>query len=72
MRQSFVFKLLYFHGASSVRRFESSELESVKKKFIEIAKKPASWLPFDALSAKYTLGDWCQFCEFKNSCAEYR
>jgi len=54
------------------RRFELSELESVKKKFIEISKKPASWLPFDAMSAKYTLGDWCQFCEFKITCSEYR
>ena len=54
------------------RRFELSELDSVKKKFIEISKKPASWLPFDALSTRYTIGDWCQYCEFKTTCSEYR
>jgi len=54
------------------RRFGPSEIESAKAKFENIANKPASWIPFDALSPKYTVGDWCQMCEFKNTCSEYR
>ena len=54
------------------RRFGPSEIESAKAKFESIANKPASWIPYDALSPKYTVGDWCQTCEFKNTCSEYR
>ena len=54
------------------RRFGVSELESAKAKFEDISKKPASWIPFDALSPKYTVGEWCEYCEFKNTCIEFR
>ena len=54
------------------RRFGVSELESAKSKFEDISKKPASWIPFDALSPNYNVGKWCEYCEFKNTCAESR
>ena len=54
------------------RRFGVSELESAKAKFEDISKKPASWIPFDALSPDYTVGEWCEYCEFKNTCIEFR
>ena len=54
------------------RRFGVSELESAQAKFEDISKKPASWIPFDALSPKHSVGEWCEFCEFKNTCIEFR
>ena len=54
------------------RRYAESELNSIKEKFENIAKKIGSWVPFNALSPKYNVGDWCSFCEFKNTCSEYR
>ena len=54
------------------RRFGVSELESARAKFENISKKPASWIPFDALSPKHSVGEWCEFCEFKNTCIEFR
>ena len=54
------------------RKFGISELESAKVKFEDIAKKPASWIPFDALSPNYKVGEWCDHCEFKNTCIEFR
>ena len=38
------------------RKFGISELESAKAKFEDIAKKPASWIPFDALSPSHKVG----------------
>ena len=54
------------------RKFGISELESAKAKFEDIAKKPASWIPFDALSPSHKVGEWCDYCEFKNTCTEFR
>ncbi len=54
------------------RNFSESELEEAKKKYQSLAKKSASWIPFDALSVKFNIGDWCQGCEFKNLCSENR
>lgn len=54
------------------RRYEESELDSIKLKFEDIATKTGSWLPYNALSPKYNVGDWCVFCEFKNTCLENR
>jgi len=54
------------------RRYEESELDSIKLKFEDIAIKTGSWLPYNALSPKYNIGDWCGFCEFKNTCSENR
>jgi hypothetical protein len=59
-------------AAVKERRFGLSELESAKAKFEDISKKPASWIPFDALSPNYNVGEWCEFCEFKNTCIEFR
>ena len=57
---------------SKERRYEESELASIKLKFEDIAIKTGSWLPYNALSPKYNVGDWCSFCEFKNTCLENR
>ena len=57
---------------SKERRYEESELDSIKLKFEDIAIKTGSWLPYNALSPKYNVGDWCSFCEFKNTCLENR
>ena len=57
---------------SKERRYEESELDSIKLKFEDIAMKTGSWLPYNALSPKYNVGDWCSFCEFKNTCLENR
>ena len=54
------------------RKFGSSELESAKAKFDDLAKKSASWIPYDALSPKYSIGIWCEVCEFKSTCLENR
>ena len=54
------------------RRFGSSEIESAKSKFQDIAKKPASWIPFNSLSPKFNVGEWCNHCEFKSTCGEFR
>ncbi|MAB95805.1 MAG: hypothetical protein CL496_01090 [Actinobacteria bacterium] len=54
------------------RRYAESELNSIKEKFESIAKKIGSWVPYNALSPKYNVGDWCGFCEFRNTCSEYR
>ncbi len=54
------------------RKFGSSELESAKAKFDDLAKKSASWIPYDALSPKYSIGNWCEVCEFKSTCLENR
>jgi len=54
------------------RRYAESELNSIKEKFESIAKKIGSWVPYNALSPKYNVGDWCGFCEFKNTCSENR
>ncbi len=54
------------------RKYTESELVSIKNKFENIAVKTGSWLPFNALSPKYNIGDWCAFCEFKNTCSENR
>ena len=42
------------------------------EKFEDIAKKSGSWLPFDALNPKFSVGAWCEVCEFKNTCLENR
>ena len=54
------------------RNFSESELEEAEKKYQSLAKKSASWIPFNALSVKFNLGDWCQGCEYKNLCSENR
>ncbi len=54
------------------RRYSSSELLSMTEKFEDIAKKSGSWLPFDALNPKFSVGAWCEVCEFKNTCLENR
>ena len=54
------------------RKFSESELAEAEKKYESLAIKSASWIPFDALSPAYNIGDWCEFCEFKNTCLENR
>ena len=54
------------------RSFSESELLEAEKKFLDLAEKSASWVPFNALSPKFKIGDWCQYCEFKTTCSENR
>jgi len=54
------------------RTFSESELLEAEKRFLDLAEKSASWVPFNALSPKFKIGDWCQYCEFKTTCSENR
>ena len=54
------------------RIFSESELVEAEKKYESLAIKSASWVPFNALSPAYNIGDWCEFCEFKSTCLENR
>ena len=54
------------------RIFSESELVEAEKKYESFAIKSASWVPFNALSPAYNIGDWCEFCEFKSTCLENR
>ena len=54
------------------RNLEESEFNDIERKFQSIAEKVASWHPSDALSPNYSLGDWCKFCDFQETCAEFR
>jgi hypothetical protein len=54
------------------RSFSESELLAAEKKFLDLAKKSASWIPFNALSPKFEIGEWCQYCEFRTTCSENR
>ena len=54
------------------RRFGEDEFDSIEKKFESFAEKISSWNPNDALSPDYSLGDWCNYCEFQETCAEFR
>ena len=54
------------------RRFGEDEFDSIEKKFESFAEKIATWNPNDALSPDYSLGDWCNYCEFQETCAEFR
>ena len=39
---------------------------------INTESKISLWKPNDALSPSYLLGDWCNYCEFQETCAEFR
>ena len=54
------------------RRFTKDQIEVLGKKFESIAKSIGSWDPSDALQPKFTLGDWCNFCDFQDTCLEFR
>jgi len=54
------------------RSFSESELLEAEKKFLDLAKKSGSWIPFNALSPKFKIGEWCQYCEFRTTCSENR
>ena len=54
------------------RRFTQDQIEDLGKKFDSIAKTIGHWDPSDALQPKFTEGDWCNFCDFQNTCVEFR
>ena len=54
------------------RRFTKDQIEVLGKKFESIAKSIGSWDPSDALQPKFTVGDWCNFCDFQDTCHEFR
>ena len=54
------------------RRFTQDQIESLGNKFDSIAKTIGHWDPSNALHPKFTVGDWCNFCDFQNTCVEFR
>ncbi len=54
------------------RRFGEEEFKTIEKKFLSYAEKIASWNPLDALSVDHSQGSCCDYCEFKQTCAEFR
>ena len=54
------------------RRFTQDQIEILGKKFDSIAKTVGLWNPSDALQPEFTEGDWCNFCDFQNTCVEFR
>ena len=54
------------------RRFTQDQIEALGNKFDSIAKTIGHWDPSDALQPKFTVGDWCNFCDFQNTCVEFR
>ena len=54
------------------RVFSQSELEEAEKRYLKLATKSASWIPNNALSVNFNVGDWCEKCEFKNTCSQNR
>ena len=54
------------------RIFGEEEFKTIEKKFHSYAEKIASWNPLDALSVNHSEGNCCDYCEFKQTCAEFR
>ena len=54
------------------RIFGEEEFKTIEKKFHSYAEKIASWDPLDALSVNHSQGNCCDYCEFKQTCAEFR
>lgn len=54
------------------RRFTQDQVVALGDKFNSIAKTVGHWNPSDALQPKFTVGDWCNFCDFQNTCVEFR
>lgn len=52
--------------------FDDVRLEMAKEALAEAASRIARWHPTNALSAPYTVGEWCSWCEFSERCAEFR
>ena len=54
------------------RVYETKDFAKLNEFFISKALVIGSWDPEDSLSPPYTVGSWCEYCEFKTSCIEYR
>ncbi len=54
------------------RIFGEEEFKTIEEKFYSYAEKIASWNPLDALSVNHSEGNCCDYCEFKQTCAEFR
>ena len=54
------------------RVYETKDFAKLNEFFISKALVIGSWDPEDSLSPAYTVGSWCEYCEFKTSCIEYR
>ena len=68
-----VLHIYVYYNKATVKK-EDLELVNLnlQKQNLKIFQKTASWIPFDALSPNYTVGEWCEYCECKNTCSEYR
>ena len=49
-----------------------STIRERKNAPLTLAEKIASWNPLDALSVNHSEGNCCDYCEFKQTCAEFR
>jgi len=54
------------------RRFTLKQFDSLVEEFQLIAEKVGNWDPSDSLQPKYNVGEWCNFCDFQNTCVEFR
>ncbi len=54
------------------RRFTQDQVDILSKKFESISKTIGLWDPSDALQPEFKVGDWCNFCDFQNTCVEFR
>jgi hypothetical protein len=52
--------------------FDESRLEAARETLTAAAGRIAKWHPTNSLSAPYTVGEWCTWCEFSNRCVEFR
>lgn len=52
--------------------FDTSRLEAARETLEEVATRIARWHPTNSLSAPYSVGEWCSWCEFSSRCVEFR
>ena len=59
-------------GKLKPRVFGKDDYDTIIQKFQNKAQRIAKWNPADAMSPKFTVGDWCSNCDYQITCPEYR
>ena len=59
-------------GKLKPRVFGKDDYDTIIQKFQNKAQRIAKWNPADAMSPKFTVGDWCSNCDYQTTCPEYR
>ena len=59
-------------GKLKPRVFGKDDYDTIIQKFQNKAQRIAKWNPADAMSTKFTVGDWCSNCDYQTTCPEYR